>query len=62
MAPDFYDGAKVQRIGTHRRECIAGIGNKQASFTDGSVTDRDALNKPRSAHFLCVISIRIDYI
>jgi hypothetical protein len=42
----------VQELGTHRREGVAGIRNQQASFTHSSVTNRDALNKPRSAHFV----------
>jgi len=35
----------------NRGESVAGVGNQQAGFSDSTVTNGDALYKPRRTHF-----------
>lgn len=36
----------------YRRKSVAGVGNEQASFTDGSIADGNALYEPGGAHLV----------
>lgn len=48
---------KREEAVTDRWESVAGVRNKHASFSDGAVTDSDALYEPRRAHLRHQISI-----
>lgn len=45
-------GVTKKKVNPYGGKGVAGVGNEQASFTDGSVADGDALYEPGSAHLV----------